>query len=164
MLAYRLACDTDIFAAIGPISATMLGQCLRPAPASVIHIHGVQDRTIPYQGGPGKRSNDGTGPRPADTDGPPIPALIAMWSAVDHCGEPEVKVTGVITRSTAICQDGRGVVLITISDAGHQWPGQPGPSGPAAKLLDLDPPSMALNATDAIWRFFSEHPRPAGSR
>ena len=27
------------------------------------------------------------------------------------------------------------------------------------RLLDLDPPSTALNATQVIWRFFAAHPR-----
>jgi polyhydroxybutyrate depolymerase len=54
MLAYRLACDTRIFAAIGPDSATELGGCRSPAPVSVIHIHGTADHNIPYDGGTGQ--------------------------------------------------------------------------------------------------------------
>lgn len=54
MLAYRLACDTRIFAAIGPDSATQLGRCRSLAPVSVIHIHGTADRDIPYHGGTGQ--------------------------------------------------------------------------------------------------------------
>ena len=43
LLAYRLACDTDVFAAIGPDSATLLGGCPSPARISVIHAHGTAD-------------------------------------------------------------------------------------------------------------------------
>ncbi len=53
MLSYRLACDTRLFAAIGPDSATLLGPCPGPAPTSVIHIHGTADTTIRYLGGRG---------------------------------------------------------------------------------------------------------------
>jgi len=47
--------------------------------------------------------------------------------------------------------------LITISGAGHQWPGAPGPKGPISK--SLDPPFAGLNATETIWQFFETHPK-----
>jgi polyhydroxybutyrate depolymerase len=61
-----------------------------------------------------------------------------------------------VTTSTATCPDGRAVELITIAGAGHQWPG--GKSAPVAqRLLGLDAPSTAVQATPTIWRFFAEH-------
>ena len=157
MLAYRLACDTTIFAAIGPDSATELNACPSPAPISVIHVHGRADQTVPYDGGPGRRDNGGTGDRPADTDGPPIPALIDTWRHVDHCAAPRTDTSGAITTSTAICPDHRAVVLVAIAGAGHQWPGGAAPSGVMAGLLD--PPYPGFEATDAIWHFFAGHPK-----
>ncbi len=121
-----------------------------------------QGRDHPPQGGPGKRSNDGTGRYPANTNGPPIADLAETWRRTDHCPPPTVSASGVITRAVAACPDGRGVILVTIADAGHQWPGQPGPTGPAVSALNLDPPSMALDATATISRFFAEHPRKTG--
>jgi polyhydroxybutyrate depolymerase len=74
MLAYRLACATTTFAAIGPASATMLGPCASPAPISVIHLHGTADQTIPYTGGMGRRDNRGAGAAgPVRIDGPAVP-------------------------------------------------------------------------------------------
>ncbi|MBO0871434.1 MAG: polyhydroxybutyrate depolymerase, partial [Micromonosporaceae bacterium] len=162
LLDYRLACDTRLFAAIGPDSATMINPCPSPAPLSVIHVHGTADLTIPYQGGPGRRDNGGTGRVPIGIDGPPIPTLNATWRATDHCGQPTVSTRGPVTTSVATCPDGRAVELVTIAGAGHQWPGQPGPPRLATRLLQLDPPSMALNATDVIWRFFAAHARRPG--
>ncbi len=107
-----------------------------------------QGRDHPPQGGPGKRSNDGTGRYPANTNGPPIADLAETWRRTDHCPPPTVSASGVI--------------LVTIADAGHQWPGQPGPTGSAVSALNLDPPSMALDATATISRFFAEHPRKTG--
>ena len=78
LLAYRLACDTTIFAAIGPVSGTMINPCPHPAPISIIHIHGTADQTIPYAGGPGRRDNGGTGRLPVKIDGPAVPDLIAQ--------------------------------------------------------------------------------------
>lgn len=150
IMAYTLACDTTLFAAIGPDSATMLGPCVDPAPLSVIHIHGTADTRIPYGGGPGI----GT----AHIDGPPVPTLNADWRATDRCGPPSVHTDGVVTTSVASCPAGRAVELITIAGAGHQWPGA-ADKPQLAKTLGTDPPSTALDATATIWAFFAAHPR-----
>ncbi len=148
IMAYRLACDTRIFAAIGPVAATQLGGCLSPASISVIHIHGTADTNIPYHGGAGEGV--------AHIDGPAIPALNATWRRIDHCAGPAVATAGVVTTSIASCPGGRTVELITIAGAGHQWPGAvPDPLG--QRLLHLDAPSTALRATSVIWRFFAAH-------
>ena len=158
MMSYRLACDTKVFAAIGPVSGTMINECGNPQPLSIIHIHGTADKTIPYNGGSGKRNNAGAGSRlPAKIDGPAIPSLIATWSKTDDCSPATTTTAGTVTTSTATCPDGRAVELITIAGAGHQWPG--GRSAPVAqKLLKLDAPSTALQATPTIWKFFAAHP------
>jgi len=118
----------------------------------VIHIHGTADHNIPYDGGPGNG--------PARIDGPSVPSLIGQWRLTDRCAAPSQTVAAVVTTSIATCPGGRAVELITIAGAGHQWPG--GVSHPVEeRLLHLDPPSKALNATDVIWAFFDAH--PAGS-
>ena len=158
MLAYRLACDTTIFAAIGPVAGTMINPCPHPAPLSLIHIHGTADQIIPYDGGPGRLS-DGRGRLPTQTDGPPVPHLIATWRATDRCAAPTAH-NGVVSTSVATCPDGRAVELITISRAGHQWPGAIAPPG-AERSRHLPPPSKALQATPTIWMFFAAHPKPS---
>ena len=151
IMAYTLACQTSVFAAIGPDSATELGRCPAPAPVSVIAIHGTADRNIPYDGGRG----DGV----AHIDGPAIPAVNASWRRIDHCATPLTRTAGVVTTSAATCPSGRAVELITIAGAGHQWPGAT-PNVLAQQLLHTDPPATALNATQVIWRFFAAHPGP----
>ena len=150
IMAYTLACRTAIFAAIGPDSATELGNCPAPEPISVIHIHGTADKNIPYHGG--------RGAGPGHIDGPAIPALNASWRRIDSCAAPVITTAGVVTISTATCPASRTVELITITGAGHQWPAAT-PNLLAQKLLHLDPPSTALNATQVIWQFFAAHPR-----
>jgi polyhydroxybutyrate depolymerase len=150
IMAYDLACHTTIFAAIGPDSATELGGCPSPAPVSVIAIHGTADKNIPYDGGTG----DGV----AQIDGPAVPTVNASWRQADNCAAPAVAVAGTVTTSLATCPGGRAVELITIAGAGHQWPGAV--SAPVVqRLLGLDPPSTALNATPVIWAFFAAHAR-----
>jgi polyhydroxybutyrate depolymerase len=130
MMDYTLACDTTLFAAIGPVSGTQLDPCRSPHPVSVMHIHGTADPLIPYGGGPGRGF--------VHLDGPPIQDINAFWRNVDHCATPAVTTSGSVTTSTAGCPDNRGVVLITIDGGGHRWP-------------DF--------ATENLWQFFVAHPR-----
>jgi len=137
MLAYTLACRTDLFAAIGPDAATRIGPCDSPSPLSVIHLHGTADERIRFDGEPG------TGV--AAVDGPPVPDVIADWRAVNGCAPASSTTDAAVTTDTATCPAGREVRLVTIDGGGHEWAGA----------------SDALNATDVIWEFFSAHPDPA---
>ncbi|MFB9186015.1 alpha/beta hydrolase family esterase [Dactylosporangium sucinum] len=158
MLAYRLACDTTTFAAIGVVAGKQLGDCPSPAPISVIHVHGTGDDVVPYDGKPGKMNNDGQGLIPIKIDAGSVPDQIDKWRTIDRCAAPQTRTAGEVTTLVAQCPDGRDVELITIAGAGHQWPG--GAPQPAAEyLLGLPAPSKALNATNSIWQFFSTHPR-----
>jgi len=151
IMAYRLACTTTVFAAIGPDSATMLGACPHPAPLSIVHIHGTADSRIPYGGG--------TGTGVAHVDGPAVPAVNTFWLTVDRCARPATSTSAAVTTSIATCPGGRSVELVTIAGAGHQWPGSA--DHPLGQLvLGTDAPSDALDATAVIWAFFAAHPAP----
>jgi polyhydroxybutyrate depolymerase len=142
IMSYALACNSGIFAAIGPNSATQLDACAAPHPTSVIHIHGTADRLVPYDGGQGT----------SFVNGPSIADVNAFWRNADHCGPPDIATNAPVTISTAACADNRSVVLISIDGGRHQWPG-----GTTA-LERADPTSRALNATETIWQFFAGHP------
>ncbi len=151
-MAYRMACETDLFAAVGVDSTTMLVDCATATPTSVLHIHGTADQTIPYLGGPGRPYSAKSPP----IDGPPVPSVNATWRGTDRCSPPTTTTTGTVTTATATCPAGRAVELITIAGAGHGWPGAT-PNPLAERLLHTDRPSTALDATDVIWRFFAAH-------
>ena len=140
MMAYRLACETELFAAIAPVAGTIVTACDDPAPASVLHIHGLDDGSVRMDGAPG----DGVG----DVDGMPIADVIELWRAIDGCGEPVVTETPPVSTSSSDCADGRAVTLVTVAGAGHQWPGS------VAREGATDQPSDALDATAVIWEFF----------
>ena len=130
MMSYTLACNSDVFAAIGPDSATQLDPCGSPHPTSVMHIHGTADRLIRYNGGPGAGV--------AHVNGPPVPEINVFWRNVDQCPAPVVTTDGPRTTSTADCPGNRSVVLVTLDGGGHDWP---------------------PFATTALWQFFAAHPR-----
>lgn len=129
-MAYTLACDTLLFAAIGPDSATQLDRCRSPHLTFVMHVHGTADRLIRYNGGPGAGV--------AHINGLPVPELNAFWRNVDHCGGLAIATSGRLTTSSAGCADNRSVVLVTVDGGGHEWP---------------------AFARQKLWEFFTAHPR-----
>ena len=128
MMAYKLACNTAIFAAIGPDAATQLEACPAPRPTSVLHIHGTDDRLIRYDGEPGTVIPIKT-PTPAEVND--------FWRATNQCQPPATTVDGDVTTSKADCPHGRSVELITVAGGGHDWPSF---------------------ATQKVWDFFAAHP------
>lgn len=155
MMALRLGCQTDTFVAIAPVAGTMLTDCSRARPTSVLQIHGTADDRVPYDGGPGKAFAANGTPR---VNGPSVPSVNATWRSIDACAPPATNTAGDVTTETAACADGRTVELISVAGAGHQWPG--GTRNPIVeKLAELPPPSTALDATDTIWQFFTNNHR-----
>lgn len=144
LMAYRLACDTALFAAIAPVAGTIVTPCASPAPLSVLEIHGTDDQRVRMDGQPGSGGNH--------VDGLPVADVISLFRTADGCGTSSVTTQGTVTTDAASCPGGRRVTLITIDGAGHQWPGRTGPTIPGA-----DQPSMAINATQVIWDFFNGH-------
>lgn len=140
MMSYRMACETDVFAAIAPVAGTIVTACDDPAPTSVLHIHGLTDSQVRMDGEPG----DGIG----DADGMPVADAVAVFRSAGACDEPVVTDEPPVTTSASDCADDRRVVLVTVADAGHQWPGSVPREGA------MDQPSDALDATAVIWEFF----------
>lgn len=155
MMALRLACQSDLFAAVAPVAGTLLTDCSHASPTSVLQIHGTADDRVPYDGGPGRAKTFSGAP---NVDGPSAPAVNRTWRDIDSCAAPATATAGQVTTQTADCPGGRTVELISVAGAGHQWPGGV-PSPVAQRLGDLPPPSTALNATDTIWQFFAAHHR-----
>ena len=154
MMALRLGCQTDTFAAIAPVAGTLLTDCSQARPTSVLQIHGTADDRVPYNGGPGKAFALNGNPR---VDGPSVESVNATWRAIDGCGPPASNTAGSVTTQTAGCADRRTVELISVAGAGHQWPG--GAPSPLLEQFGMPAPSTALDATDTIWQFFAQSHR-----
>jgi len=153
-MSYRYACAGPIaVGAIGSVSGTMPGGCSSPKPVSVLEIHGLKDRNIPFAGGSGSKGV-------TKIDWPAVQESLDVFRQAGRCGPAKTHVENVVTTSTSACARGNEVSLITISDAGHQWPGAEANRPLARLLLDLDPPSRAIDATAVIWDFFQRHSAP----
>lgn len=141
LLSYRLACNTDTFAAIASVAGTIVGECDSPTATSVLEIHGLADQSVRMDGAPGAGTSS--------IDGMPVSDVNALWRTVDGCPDPDIVTINTVTTSTAACADGHTVELITVDGAGHQWPG----SDPVRDGAET--PSTALDATRTIWEFFT---------
>ncbi len=152
MMAYRIACETNLFEAIAPVSGTIVTNCNNPSRISLLAIHGLQDQAVPFNGGQGVPVVG-----LVKVDGESIPDSVNTFAQVDVCSSAKNQPTqySQVVDSLQNCQDGKSIELITISDAGHQWPGS---TKSAAQLLTgSDPSSTYIDATSIIAKFFLSH-------
>ena len=150
MMAYRLACESTVFAAIGAVAGTIPPDmpCEAPAPLSVMAVHGTADTRVLYDGGASTVGSAHINARPA-------PEIAAFWRGIDACPDPTTVSLPPLTTSSAECPDGRGVTLVTIDGYGHEWPATAGSQTPYG-----EPVYTGWDATTELWRFFAAHPRP----
>jgi polyhydroxybutyrate depolymerase len=145
-MANRLGCDmADVIAAIAPDSgAYNFWQVCKPSrPIPVLAFHGLDDNIVPYAGG-----------TPTSME-PPIPDWAAAWAARDKCNPAPATTTptaGVTVQTWSNCAGDAEVILYTLANHGHSWPG--------SLLMPKAITSQAVNATDVMWAFFAAHPMP----
>ena len=134
------------FAAVAMVAAFVPTTCpVDQATPSVIAFHGTADPDVPYNGG-----SVGGGPVgiPATLD------TLAQYAEAYRCERPATEdepAAGVETDTLTGCAGGSEVVLYTIVDGTHDWPGnasQPEATG-----------GQAYPATDTILDFFDSHAR-----
>jgi polyhydroxybutyrate depolymerase len=134
-MSHRMACElSDRVAAIGPVASNLLYQgCAPSRPVPVWMAHGTGDLIVSYSF---------VGP------------TVDFWVAKNGCTTMSTTFTNgdtsCVTHSG--CTAGADVVLCTVQDGGHQWPG-------GDELPFLGKKTDAIVATDAIWDFFVAHPR-----
>lgn len=146
-----LGCDpASPFAAIAPVSGINLAApCPRGRPLALLTFHGERDDTVPYAGGRSGYEFD-----PAFTT-PPVPAATRSWARRDRCAPDPVRtrVSPHVRRTSyRRCAVGTAVVLYTVTDGGHAWPG-------ASSTPDRDVPTHEVDAADLILEFFDHHAR-----
>jgi polyhydroxybutyrate depolymerase len=152
MMSYRLACElSETIAAIAPVAGALNYEKCNPVrPVSVVAFHGTADEHVLYEGGEPIRRSD---PNPRVDRS--VAEAISYWVARDQCANDARKERrgSVIIEDYAKCREGTGVRLYTLEGGGHAWPGG------EARASWADRPTTALKATDAMWDFFSSHPK-----
>ncbi len=142
-LAARLGCDApDTFAAVAVVAGAHIGhrRCEPGQPVPIIAFYGKDDFLVPYRG-------FGLLPDIVEWAGDWAVRNGCESEAGSEAATPEVTVT-----SWRKC-DGRGdVILYTVDEGGHGWPGTPdrGRIGDTTDTID---------ATELMWQFFAARPR-----
>lgn len=161
MMAFRAAAElADQVAAIAPIAATIGGQVPETgleyiiptpsAPVAVIAFHGMQDHNVPYEGGMGPAAlSEGRIDISVDRS-------IQFWMEANGCDpspQTETEADGnIIIDAYLNCAGNADVVLVSIVDGGHAWPG-------ANRGLASDPPTQDISANEMMLEFFLAHPK-----
>jgi polyhydroxybutyrate depolymerase len=137
LFSYALACRlSGRIAAAAPVAATLLTDCSSARSVSILHVHGLDDENIPFEGGQGTRGVVGI-------EWPPVQDGIDRWRALNGCpAAAKTAVSGAVTtNSWSSCRNGTEVRLVTLAGVAHVWPKEP------------------YAATPEIWRFLAAHPR-----
>ena len=149
-MAFVLACRlSDRIAAVGIVAPAIFlpwSSCTDRRAVPMIAFHGTADRAVPYHGGKSWV---------APYVFPDIPAWTENWAERNRCGRPvdSLVATDVTRREYTSCADGAAVVLYTIRDGGHTWPG-----GGQLPEWFVGTTSNSIDATSLMWAFFREHP------
>ena len=140
-LSHRLGCEaSDIIAAIAPVAGVIgipQDECTPGRPVPVMHFHGTNDTLVPYGGG-------------GATGSPSVPDTIAGWRTRDGCTDTSTTTFDMgdsTCEAWSECDGGSEVILCTVENGGHWWPGGPGSTS-------------NVDATDSMWDFFVRHPMP----
>lgn len=158
-MAFVLSCTlSDRIAAVGMVGAAQTlpwTWCTDHRPVPMITFHGTADRMAPYNGG--------QSPVAPDRDlFPSIPVWTAKWAQRNRCGRTPIESTvaaDVTWREYTNCAEDADVVLYTIHDGGHTWPGgQPLPE------WFVGPTSRSTDATNLMWEFFRSHRKTTEAR
>jgi polyhydroxybutyrate depolymerase len=152
-MSFALSCRMpDRFAAIGMVGAALLlpsTWCRSRQPVPMIGIHGLRDTAAPYRGGSSWIAGNFA----------PFLSFGADWARRNGCAASAQDVEirdGVTRREYEQCKNGATVVLYTLRDGGHTWPG-------GAELPEwfLGKTIRDFDATAEMWRFFEQHPQRA---
>lgn len=151
-MAFALSCTlSDRIAAVGLVAAAQTlpwSWCTDPRAVPMIAFHGTADRAVPYQGSTSWISRS----RPF----PSVPGWAANWARRNRCGALPVEsavAPDVDRLEYTRCAGDAAVVLYTLREGGHTWPG----GGPLPEGM-VGPTSRSIDASSRMWAFFRKHP------
>jgi polyhydroxybutyrate depolymerase len=149
-MTFVLSCAlSDRIAAVGLVAPAIFlpwSACTDRRAVPMIAFHGTADGAVPYHGGQSWV---------APASFPDIPAWMRKWAERNRCGPNPIDsavAADVTRREYTGCADGAAVVLYTVLEGGHTWPG----GGPLPEWF-VGTTSNSIDATDQMWSFFSEH-------
>jgi polyhydroxybutyrate depolymerase len=160
MMAYRSGAElADKVAGIAPIAGSLGGQILEAgrviipdtpsSPVAVMAFHGMEDEHVLYEGGQAPAQID---PR-VDLS---VAESVGFWVEANGCDPQPATEThadgNIVIETYSGCDGNADVVLVTIVDGGHAWPG-------ASRGLVSDQPTQDISANEMMLEFFLTHPK-----
>jgi polyhydroxybutyrate depolymerase len=137
-MSYRLACElSDRIAAIASVTGLQaFYPCIPSRPVPVLQIHGTADPVVPFAGVATTINNwvnyNGCPATPVTTDLPDIVPEDNSTVTISYYG---------------LCDDSTEVILYTIVNGEHTWPG-------AQIIIGIT--NQDINASNEIWNFFKK--------
>lgn len=177
-MSYRLACElAQKIAAIAPVgSVGVTRSCSPTRVVPILHIHGTADPCALYDGGTCGGCIDRLFGREKPPEGSnrewtcdSVPDYIESLRERYRCGAPENVPAGTdsVECTMSKCKERAEIILCTVIDGGHTWPGGRSPvigcdeNTRSKKCTRYDKivgeTSQHFIATDAIWDFFLRH-------
>ena len=143
---------SDVFTAVAAVAGTNnYDECNPQKPISIMHIHGLLDDHVLYEGGCGPQSI-----LRSETEFTSVPKTISDWVGRNNCNTKPQRVMDVQNGHCDLyqeCDGGVQVELCVAEDGGHSWPGLTTLSSNALEKTKM---SQAFSATDVIWDFFNK--------
>lgn len=151
MMSFRLACElSDLIAAAAPVAGALNVDSVPANPVAMIMFNGMADDHVVYEGGTPRKSFE---PRVDKS----VAYAVSFWIKRNDCTtkpQKQVNQSGNVTVDTYKSQSTNAdVVLCTIKNGKHSWPGGKKPRAQG------DNPSTDISATDMMWDFFKNHPK-----
>ncbi len=156
ILAQALACQMPnkiaAFASVAGSLPSRLKPSCQAHPVSMMMINGTKDQSVNYEG-------DATSQRLALIS---VPETVNFWRTQDQClspvqnqqvSKPNPSHLLVKTSRYANCRAGSEVMLASVVNGGHFWPG----GASTDPTLNKVNANLGFNATKTIWTFFERH-------
>ncbi len=132
-----------------------------PRPISKMQFSGLKDYLAPYEGGaPPPKTKKGGIKVDFKFTLEPVKETIQSWAKHNGCPwrpSKTKKIGKAIMTRYGPGRDNTEVILWTLKDGGHTWPG--GKMTLAEKAAELGPINQDISASELIWEFFKKHPK-----
>ena len=166
MMSFRLACELSgsvaaVAAIAGSVPKDIASTCSPSRPVPVLIMNGTHDLLVPWSGGyilPNWGKKFGEVVSVSDT--------VKLWVAKNGCSPRPAQsqapdadpADGTTVRKEAYgsCREQSEVVLYTVENGGHAWPG--GRQYLPERFIGKT--SRDIDACEIIWEFFKRHRRP----
>ena len=138
MMTYRLICEipNTFAAAISVAGSLVLENCQSGSETALLHIHGMKDKSVPYNGGMGEGL--------ARFKYHPLQESIDHFAKMKKCSAPTTtKQTNGDETVDYSCGTNPPIKFMKIKDLTHAWPAGSGPRAQAG--IDLSAPNEAWN-------------------